>query len=443
MTSAPHGPAARGASHQRALDTILRSPALLVLGCAGLLLIPVHQLWNDLVPSFKLDAWIYYHAVAQWHAGGSLYDWYANPGQRTWPFTYPPFAAWVFTPMLLITDRAAQVLLTALTPWAAALTGWASLRCLGARGREALTGGVWLALAGCLVAEPLDKTMEYGQINAILMMLVALDLLVVPAGSRWRGVGSAVAAAVKLTPAIAILGFLVRREWRAATTMVATAAGLTAAAWVVSPQESARFFGQAMLDPSRAGLPDYSGNQSLRGLVARVLAEGMWGPAWAGLALLAVIGAVLLARALGRGASASDGLILLLQTGVVMTCGLLVSPISWSHHWVWCLPLLMGLGVASWRWCSPALMTVTAAGGLVFALAMQWWFPEQNHVEQDWPWWAGPLGSSYTLWALVAGAVLWARAPLGAHGPDADAYDPDADAPEGEGADRPADSRES
>ena len=443
MTSAPHGPAARGASHQRALDTILRSPALLVLGCAGLLLIPVHQLWNDLVPSFKLDAWIYYHAVAQWHAGGSLYDWYANPGQRTWPFTYPPFAAWVFTPMLLITDRAAQVLLTALTPWAAALTGWASLRCLGARGREALTGGVWLALAGCLVAEPLDKTMEYGQINAILMMLVALDLLVVPAGSRWRGVGSAVAAAIKLTPAIAILVFLVRREWRAATTMVATAAGLTAAAWVASPQESARFFGQAMLDPSRAGLPDYSGNQSLRGLVARVLAEGMWGPAWAGLALLAVIGAVLLARALGRGASASDGLILLLQTGVVMTCGLLVSPISWSHHWVWCLPLLMGLGVASWRWCSPALMTVTAAGGLVFALAMQWWFPEQNHVEQDWPWWAGPLGSSYTLWALVAGAVLWARAPLGAHGPDADAYDPDADAPEGEGADRPADSRES
>ena len=443
MTSAPHGPAARGASHQRALDTILRSPALLVLGCAGLLLIPVHQLWNDLVPSFKLDAWIYYHAVAQWHAGGSLYDWYANPGQRTWPFTYPPFAAWVFTPMLLITDRAAQVLLTALTPWAAALTGWASLRCLGARGREALTGGVWLALAGCLVAEPLDKTMEYGQINAILMMLVALDLLVVPAGSRWRGVGSAVAAAIKLTPAIAILVFLVRREWRAATTMVATAAGLTAAAWVASPQESARFFGQAMLDPSRAGLPDYSGNQSLRGLVARVLAEGMWGPAWAGLALLAVIGAVLLARALGRGASASDGLILLLQTGVVMTCGLLVSPISWSHHWVWCLPLLMGLGVASWRWCSPALMTVTAAGGLVFALAMQWWFPEQNHVEQDWPWWAGPLGSSYTLWALVAGAVLWARAPLGAHGPDADAYDPDADAPEGEGADRPADFRES
>ncbi|WP_366180887.1 glycosyltransferase 87 family protein [Actinomyces timonensis] len=402
MTSAPDGAPTRGTARERALEAALSSPALLILGCVGLLLIPVHQLWDDLAPSFKLDAWIYYHAMAQWRAGGSLYDWYANPGQRTWPFTYPPFAAWVFTPLLLITDRAAQILLTALTPWAAALTGWASLRCLGARGRAARAGGAWLALVGCLVAEPLDKTMEYGQINAILMMLVALDLLVVPAGSRWRGVGSAVAAAIKLTPAIAILVFLVRREWRAA------------AAWVASPRESARFFGQAMLDPSRAGLPDYSGNQSLRGLVARALPEGAWGPAWAGLALLAVIGAALLARALGRGASASDGLILLLQTDVVMTCGLLVSPISWSHHWVWCLPLLIGLGAASWRWCSPALMTATASGGLVFALAMHWWFPEQNHVEQDWPWWAGPLGSSYTLWALAAGAALWVRAPLGA-----------------------------
>ena len=419
MTSAPHGSTARGVSHQRALDAALRSPALLILGCLGLLLIPVHQLWDNLVPSFKLDAWIYYHAVAQWHAGGSLYDWYANPGQKVWPFTYPPFAAWVLTPLLLLTDRAAQVLLTAVTPWAAAVTAWAGLRCLGARGRAAWGGGVWLGLASCLVAEPLDKTMEYGQINAILMMLVALDLLVVPAGSRWRGVGSAVAAAIKLTPAIAILVFLVRREWRAAATMVATAAGLTAAAWAASPKESARFFGEAMLDPSRAGLPDFSGNQSLRGLVARGLPEGLWSPVWAGLALLVIIGSILLARRLGRGdrgtdgTAGTDGLTLLLQTGVVMTCGLLVSPISWSHHWVWCLPLLIGLGVASWRWCSPSLMTATAAGGLVFALAMQWWFPEQNHVEQDWPWWAGPLGSSYTLWALVAGALLWLRAPRG------------------------------
>ena len=29
--------------------------------------------------------------------------------------------------------------------------------------------------------------------------------------------------------------------------------------------------------------------------------------------------------------------------------GLLVSPISWTHHWVWAVPLLVWLTVAAWR----------------------------------------------------------------------------------------------
>ena len=89
-----------------------------------------------------------------------------------------------------------------------------------------------------------------------------------------------------------------------------------------------------------------------------------------------------------------------------MTLGLLISPISWSHHWVWCVPALMALMVAARRWDSPALMTAAAAGAAVFVLAMQWWFPEQNHVEQDWPVWASVVGSSYTWWALTTGAAL-------------------------------------
>ena len=51
-------------------------------------------------------------------------------------------------------------------------------------------------------------------------------------------------------------------------------------------------------------------------------------------------------------------------------------------------------------------MTAAAAGAAVFVLAMQWWFPEQNHVEQDWPVWASVVGSSYTWWALTTGAAL-------------------------------------
>ena len=65
------------------------------------------------------------------------------------------------------------------------------------------------------------------------------------------------------------------------------------------------------------------------------------------------------------------------------------------------------VGAATWRWRSIALGVAGVAGVLVFFLAMQWWFPEQNHVEQNWPAWAKVVGSSYTWWALGCGLALW------------------------------------
>lgn len=412
-------------------------------------------------PRFKLDAWIYQHAIAQWHAGGSLYDWYANPDQHLWPFTYTPFAAWVLTPLTWIPDRANQVVMVLATPVCVAVTAWAVARCLGAERREALALAPWAVLAGVAVVEPVYKSMEYGQVNAQLMMLVALDLLVVPASSRWRGVLSGLAAAFKLTPAIAVLVLLARREWRAAATMTGTAAGVTALAWVVSPRESLQFFTSAMWDPARAGFADYAGNQNLKGLVARALPEAAWTPAWAACVVVCVLAAWLLLTRLERwqagtvahlpagadGTASTDAAhlpagaparpaeaagttdvltstphaaredplttgagtgttVLLLEVSVVMVLGLLVSPISWSHHWVWVLVAVPALAGAGWRWHAPALTACAVAGLAVFALAMQWWFPEQNHIEQTWPAWARVVGSSYTLWALVSGIVL-------------------------------------
>lgn len=400
------------------LKRALSSPAAALIGWVALALSIYPTLWGkDGTATFKLDAWIYHHAVAQWHAGGSLYGWYANPDQQLWPFTYPPFAAWALTPLTWWSDRATQVALVVATPVCTAVTAWAVLHALGADRRVAWGAAPWLALAAVIVMEPIPKTMEYGQINAVLMMLVALDLLVVPPASQLRGVLAGLAAAFKLTPAIAVLVFLARREWRAAATMVGSALGVTALSWLASPSESAQFFFSAMWDSSRAGFTDYSGNQNLKGLVARWLPAQTWDVVWAVLAAAAVIAAWLLLVRLNRlrpaadGAPApADGVVLVLQTAVAMTLGLLLSPISWSHHWVWCLPALMGLVAAGLAWASPSLLTTAAAGAAVFGLAMQWWFPEQNHVEQDWPFWATVVGSSYTWWALAAGVVLWRAA---------------------------------
>ena len=410
-------PAARPARLVAAARAVASAPAVAILGWLALL-VPAY--WSLVDDSgqwlFKLDSFVYYEAVHQWLDGGDLYSWYANPGQHLWPFTYTPLAAWVISPLTWMSYQQATVLLIVATPLCAAVTVYAVLRRLAVAPRMALTLAPWLALIGVIALEPFPKTMEYAQVNAILMALVAVDLFLVPQRSRWRGALSGLAAAIKLTPAVAILVLLARREWRAAATMAGSAVGLTLLAALAAPAESWEFFTSAMWDPGRAGFADYSGNQNLKGAIARGLPEAAWNLTWAVCSLLAVVAAWFLCRRLDRlrgagraagGTGQDDGLVLSLQISVVMVLGLLISPISWSHHWVWCLPVLMSVAAATWRWRSTALGVAGAAGFLVFVLAMQWWFPEQNHVEQNWPAWAKAVGSSYTWWALGCGAVLW------------------------------------
>ena len=410
-------PAARPSRLVAAARAIASSPVVAALGWLALL-VPAY--WS-LVDErgqwlFKLDSFVYYEAVRQWLDGGDLYSWYANPGQHLWPFTYTPLAAWVISPLTWMSYQQATVLLIVATPLCAAVTAYAVLRRLAVAPRMARGLAPWLALIGVIALEPFPKTMEYAQVNAILMALVAVDLFLVPERSRWRGVLSGLAAAIKLTPAVAILVLLARREWRAAATMAGSAVGLTLLAVLAAPAESWEFFTSAMWDPGRAGFADYSGNQNLKGAIARGLPESAWNLTWAACSLLTVLAAWFLCRRLdrlrGAGSRIADpvsitGLVLSLQISVVMVLVLLISPISWSHHWVWCLPVLMSVAAAAWRWRSTALGVAGAAGFLVFVLAMQWWFPEQNHVEQNWPAWAKAVGSSYTWWALGCGAVLW------------------------------------
>ena len=203
----------------------------------------------------------------------------------------------------------------------------------------------------------------------------------------------------------------------------------TGLCWIVCPAESARCCRAARLERSRAGFPEYAGNQNLKGAIAGGLPEGAWTPVWAPAAIAVCLGTWLLLRRLtamardtedqhdnkNDGASPHDRLILSAQVGVAMMAGLLISPISWSHHWVWCLPILMTLATAAWRWYSPALAVTALAGAAVFALAMQWWFPGQNHAERNWPFIATVVGSSYTWWALAAGVALWTAGGRVAH----------------------------
>ena len=205
-------PAARPPRLAAAARAVASSPVVAALGWLALLvpaywsLVDEHGQWL-----FKLDSFVYYEAVRQWLDGGDLYSWYANPGQHLWPFTYTPLAAWVISPLTWMSYQQATVLLIVATPLCAAVTAYAVLRRLAVAPRMARSLAPWLALLGVIALEPFPKTMEYAQVNAILMALVAVDLFLVPERSRWRGALSGLAAAIKLTPAVAILVLLAAR----------------------------------------------------------------------------------------------------------------------------------------------------------------------------------------------------------------------------------------
>jgi alpha-1,2-mannosyltransferase len=87
--------------------------------------------------------------------------------------------------------------------------------------------------------------------------------------------------------------------------------------------------------------------------------------------------------------------------------GLVVSPVSWSHHWVWGLPAIAVTAVAAWRRRDAALGLVSVAGA-----ALMTWPPIEllpEHHEADAAWWRQLLGMSYVWWALALIAVVGIR----------------------------------
>src|SRR5690606_24023381 len=128
------------------------------------------------------------------------------------------------------------------------------------------------------------------------------------------------------------------RRWRATIVSSATFAATVVVGAVALPAESKDFwFDRLFMDSERVGGVGYVGNQSLHGTIARLAgsvdaAELWW---WASVLVVGALGMVLAAWASRRGREVMGVLLCALT-------GLLVSPISWSHHWVWLIPALTG-----------------------------------------------------------------------------------------------------
>jgi alpha-1,2-mannosyltransferase len=300
---------------------------------AVLALLTVGIVWLAETRNGFFDSKVYYGAVQYWFRdGGMVYDW-SRPG-TPYGFTYPPFAGLAMAPMAFLPFPAVVVIATVATVLTTGLVVWWLIAPLVRRRGWPAWFALAVALCLAIAFEPVRETITFGQVNTLLLALVAADLLIgVGRGRRWAGVGIGLAVAVKLTPGVFILYLLVTRRRRAAVTAMSTAAGATLFAAALFPDQSREFWTAALWDPGRVGEYSYLSNQSLRGLLARLPVDAVEPYLW--------IAAVLLVLLIWfrRIRAAPDDLVAgLALTGVL---GCLISPITWVHHCVWLLPALI------------------------------------------------------------------------------------------------------
>ncbi len=365
-----------------------------------------------LVPLSMSDIAVYRAEGEAAASGGDLYGFTVTEWKL--PATYPPFAALLFIPTTWLPLGALKVasvlvnvalipVLLHLSYKAAYTTGTTDPRGTARLSAARTLPAVLAATALAIWLEPVFQTLVFGQINLALTCLVLWDLAR-PDGARLKGFAIGIATGVKLTPAVFAVYLLITGRVRAACTALAGFAVSVLLGLLVLPDASVEFWTRRMFETGRVGKAWIVDNQSLQGLLTRVLHTPEPGLLWAALALAAGMAGLLVARQvyLRRGLD---------SWGVLCTAvtALLVSPISWSHHWVWCVPLLVALGAHTrgvrWR------RVLLAAVAVAFTARTMWVVPHQGDLDLKLPWWQQPLAAPYPLLglALLAAVAWWSR----------------------------------
>jgi alpha-1,2-mannosyltransferase len=180
----------------------------------------------------------------------------------------------------------------------------------------------------------------------------------------WKGALTGVAAGIKLVPLIFVPYLLITRRFREAAAAVAGFVVTVAVGFAVLPHDSSKWWlhGMFMADGNRTGFMGWAGNQSLRAIITRFAGSIAAGQApWIAAAVVALAVGLTAAYLLNRAGYPVPALLATALTG------LLVSPVSWDHHWVW---IALAVAVAAhhaitarrrWLWA--------LAAGMIFFFA--------------------------------------------------------------------------
>ncbi|MBW0017377.1 MAG: DUF2029 domain-containing protein [Mycobacterium sp.] len=360
-------------------------------------------------PIYRLDFDVYRMGARAWLKGIELYgptgsNKFVTELGTPLAFTYPPIAAIIFSVFTIMSLPTASALFTAITLVLLLYAVYLVLDSLEVwpqwavtRESSAVRRG-WLALTitgfASLHLEPIWSNFGYGQINVVIMTLALADCLprrtLLP-----RGILLGIAIALKLTPAVFLLYFLTKRDWRAARTAVVSFGAATAVGFALAWRDSIDFWtGTVTRTAGRLTDLRLNTNQNILSFLARqALPDALRGPLWL---LLSVLVLVLVVWAVRHAVAAGYD-----AFGVACAAllALLISPVSWSHHWVWVVPVLISTTVVGYRERNLVLLAVSAIGVAVTKWSQIKVLPSGH--EWSAPWRLQLLGTSYVWWALA------------------------------------------
>ncbi|QBJ94849.1 DUF2029 domain-containing protein [Rhodococcus sp. ABRD24] len=282
---------------------------------------------------------------------------YTEPFVHGLLYTYTPFSTLTFLPFGLLpggTDKYIWLAVNIVLLAAIIAFCW---RMLGYRITPYVLSVSSLLTIVCIFLEPVRTTLFYGQINLVLMALILWDTSR-GEGSRLKGVGVGIAAGIKLTPGYFVLFYLALRQWRAAAVAAGTIAATVGVSWLVLPDDSRQYWTETFFNSSRIADDLHPANQSLRGVIARLIGEPA--PTWLWLLTAAIVAAasmwvVVRLHRVGE---------VLLAVTVAGMSAAVISPFTWSHHWVWFVPLLVFLVHRAltnpWWWLGAAALFLVA-----------------------------------------------------------------------------------
>ncbi len=328
------------------------SSCLFALSLVLWLLVAI-QLAHQARAQLPTDFTVYRDAAINMLHGGATYR--AHFTSVHLNFTYPPFALLLLSVLTLPSPFVVLAIWWLLSSVVLVVIVIVVLNALTELPRRTVVPmALVIGGASCLLLEPVRNSMAFGQINFFLMLAIVADVLVVR--SPRRGVLAGLAAAIKLTPLLYVAYFAVIRSRASVVRILGTLAVATAVAWIVLPSDSVLFWFHQAFSPGHKGGAMGTANQSWFGLVGHF--SSTLGSS------IAIVWLVLSAATLALGLDVAKRYVTSARPVEALLAlaltELLVSPISWTHHWSWMilLPVIM---IAKWRqdpWVSAAMVLV-------------------------------------------------------------------------------------